>query len=296
MRRLRPLALGLAAVALATVASPPPAQAQTVGARQRLVLTDGRTLVGTVVEVRADAVVIDVRGVRSEVPRSQIARVEDPGRFARTDPNGTRLFVSPTARTMPREGLRLSTAYFFVPNVAYGVTGTLDVSATASIPVGGTGLVSATAKFAPVQREGVALAAGVQAGTVYGDGFSDGLGGTFYGVGTFGDATRAATVGVYGIYAGSFGTNADFEVANGAAVVVGGELQVSNGIKLMTENAFLVPFEGEDGTGGILSGGVRAFGERIAADVALPLFVFGGGESKFLPVPVPLISLSYTIR
>ncbi len=291
---MRPLllaaALGVTALAHSS------ADAQTVGARHRVVLTDGRTLVGTVVEVRADAVVLDVRGVRSEVLRTQIARVEDPGRFERVDPNGTRLFVSPTARTMPRGGLRVSTAYFVIPNVAYGVTGNLDASVTASIPVDGTGLISGTLKFAPIQREGFALAVGAQAGTVYGDDFDSGIGGTFYGVGTFGDATRAATVGVYGIYAGSFGSNEEFEVANGAAVVVGGEVQVSNAIKVMTENAFLVPFEEGAGGAGITSAGIRFFGERLAADVALPLFVFGDGESKFLPVPIPLINISYTIR
>ncbi len=272
----------------------PAATAQTVGARQRLVLRDGTVIVGTVVEVRDATVVIEGGGVRSEVPRERIVRVEDAGRFARVDPVGTRLFVTPTARTMPKSSLRLSTAYFFIPNVAYGVTGNLDISATASIPIDGNGIVSATAKFAPVQTSTMALAVGVQVSTIYGSEFSGGFGGTFYGVGTFGDATQAFTVGAYGVYGGS--GNDDFTIGEGVGLVVGGEKQVSNSIKVMTENAFAIPLGDENDPIGITSAGVRFFSDRLAADVALPLFAYDGSTVRLVKIPIPLIGISYTIR
>lgn len=267
--------------------------AQTVGERQRVVLTDGRTIVGTIVEVRDDAVVVEVRGIRSEVPRSRIARVEAPGRFDAVDPLGTRLFLTPTARTMPKGSVRLSTVYYVLPNLAYGVTGNLDVSATASIPIPDGGLVSGNVKFAPVQSGSLAVAVGASVGTLYGREVTSNAAGTFYGIATVGDVHRAVTVGAYGVYAGYDG---DVKVGNGMGLVVGGEIQVSNNVKVISENAFLRSFEGEGGNGGAVTAGVRFFSGRVAADLSYPFVVFADGNSETFPLFFPLVSLGYTIR
>lgn len=297
---MRPLLLAAALSILAL--APSSADAQTVGARQRVVLTDGRTLVGTVVEVRADAVVLDVRGVRSEVLRTQIARVEDPGRFDLVDPLGTRLFLTPTARTMPKGSLRLSTVYVVLPNVAYGVTGNLDVSATASIPIVDGGTVSANVKFAPVRTDGLTLAVGASVGTVYGPDVTSPAAGTFYGVATIGNERRAVTLGAYGLYAGYEG---ELEVGNGVGAVLGGEMQVSNHIKVISENGFFRTFDSstaEGSTNGLLTAGVRFFSERLAADVSYPFLAYEGTPAPGEPalsstgLPFPLVSFSYTIR
>ncbi len=293
--RLAALALRLlpALAVVAPLAAVPDAHAQTVGARQRLVLSDGSTLVGTVVEVRADAVVLESRGIRSEVPRSRIARVEAVGRFDRVDPLGTRLFFTPTARTMPRGSVRISTIYYGIPNVAVGLTGNVDASLSATIPVADGGAVTANLKFAPVQTEGLNIAVGGSAGTLYGQNTNGGLAGTFYGVATIGDARRAVTLGAYGLYAGYDG---DFEVGKGVALVLGGETQVSNHVKIITENALFRSFEDEATTGGVVTGGVRFFSDRLAADISYPFVVFDGEEASTFPIPIPLVSFSYTIR
>ena len=125
-----------------------PVAAQEVGTRQRVVLTGGREIVGTVVATSDQTVVLDVEGLRTEIPRAQIVRIVDvTGRFTRTDPNYTRLFITPTARTLSRGAGRVTT-YLIFPSVAYGVTGNVDVSAAASIPVDGGGSSPAPRRWA----------------------------------------------------------------------------------------------------------------------------------------------------
>ena len=207
---------------------------------------------------------------------------------------------------MPKGSLRLSTAYVFVPSIAYGVTGNLDVSLTALLPIADAGFVSANVKYAPIQGDGFALAIGAQAATVYGSGLNGGgIAGTLYGVGTLGSSERAVTLGAYGAYGGSIGGDATdgVNLGDGLAIVLGGEGQVSNSVKLYTENGFLVPLDRKDSNGndglnvaGLGGAGVRFFGDRLAADAFLPVYGFDGGAPSFFPIPFPLVSLSYTIR
>jgi hypothetical protein len=277
-----------------------PAAAQEIGTRQRVELTGGRVIVGTVIASTGESLVLDVEGVRTEIPRAQIVRFSAvTGRFSRRDPNDTRLFVTPTGRTLPRGAGRLTT-YFVFPSVAYGVTGNVDVSAAASIPVDGSGLVSGTVKVGVLQRATTALAAGASASTFYGDN-SDVVTGTIYGVGTFGTAERSLTLGAYGIYAAGDEVEG-VEIGDGMGVVIGGGMQISNSIKLMTENALIFAFTDDGGTAGILAVGVRFFGDRLAADLALPVYAFmtettaSGGrrvEGEAFPLPIPYIGFAY---
>lgn len=64
-------------------------------------------------------------------------------------------------------------------------------------------------------------------------------------------------------------------------LLIGGETQISNGTKLITENWI---FTGKDATY-LFSGGIRFFGERLAVDLALVTTeeAFGGGGFPFLP-------------
>lgn len=277
-----------------------PAAAQDVGSRQRVVLGDGRVIVGTVVRADADVVVLDVGGLRTEIPRAQIVEMDmSTGRFESTDPTDTRLFLTPTARTLPQGAGRFSSYLILLPSLAYGITGNLDVSVAATIPVAGAGTMSGNLKYGLVQTPNAALAVGLSAGTTYGPGIDSGVGGTFYGVGTMGSRESSVSLGLYGVYTTSSGTD-DFEVGNGAGIVLGLEKQVSNSIKVMSENLFITAFGDQGGTGGVSTLGLRFFGDRLSADVALPLLAFasegGSGNSTysdFLPSPVPFFGLAY---
>lgn len=197
----------------------------------------------------------------------------------RLDPNGTRLFLSPTARTMPQGQGRFSDYMVFFPSVAYGFTNWLDASAGISIlPGSSTQILTVNTKARAFSAENVDIAVGNLFLTSVGEGAGEGFGGTVYGLATFGSARRSVTLGTYVAYAGYDGAtvcdgdicttedNFDVGFADGVVVMLGGELQVSNSIKLITEN-----YVGSGGgsTGGIGSGGIRFFGEQLAVDLAM---------------------------
>jgi hypothetical protein len=88
------------------------------------------------------------------------------------------------------------------------------------------------------------------------EGGSEGVG-ILYGVGTLGLADKALTLGLGWGFAGG-------EISNEPVLMLGGELQLSNSFKLMTENWF------PPGTDiAIVSFGLRFFGENLSADLAM---------------------------
>ncbi len=232
------------------------------GVTQELVLRDGSTLFGRVIETGdpfrfrlASGQVLEFR--LADVRRISVARgrVVD-GDFWRDDPNRTRLFFGPTARTLPAGDGYLSVFQLFFPIVAVAATDRVIVS-------GGTPLVFFSGEqgrpfwFAPkvgiIQGERFELAAGVLA--LFGGGSAESAG-IVYGVSSFGDPDGGLHVGVgWGYDRGEMGDR--------PALMLGGERRVAPAVKVMTEN-YLFP-----SGGGVLSGGVRFFGERLSADLGL---------------------------
>lgn len=220
----------------------------------------------------------------------------------RLDPNGTRLFLSPTARTMPQGQGRFSDYMVFFPSVAYSFTDWLDASASVSLlPGSSSQLVTFNAKARVLSTEAVDVAVGTLLGTTFGEFTGEGFGGTVYGLATVGSARRAVTIGTYLPYGGDTSVttcsgdvcetedNFDVDVADGVLLMLGGEVQVSNSVKLMTENYFAV---GDGLTGGIASGGVRFFGDQIAVDLALLRPFEAGNDYGGFPF-VPYLAFAY---
>lgn len=222
---------------------------------------------------------------------------------ARLDPNGTRLFLSPTARTMePGQG-RFSDYMVFFPSVAYGFNDWLDASAGVSIlPFSPSQLFSLNVKAQVFDGETVDVAVGNLFATPVGEGFGEGFGGTAYGLATFGSARRSVTLGTYVAYAGvdledtvcdgDVCTTEDdfaFDFSDGALIMLGGETQISNSVKLISEN--YVGF-GEGEPDAVVSGGIRFFGDALAVDLAFfrPL----GGNDDWDGFPfLPYVSFAY---
>lgn len=225
----------------------------------------------------------------------------------RLDPNGTRLFISPTARTMEQGQGRFSDYMVFFPSVAYGFTDWLDASAGVSVlPFSRSQLLSLNVKAQVYESGATTLAVGNLFATPVGEGFTDGFGGTVYGLGTFGSARRSVTAGTYFSYAGVDTEFFDeecngnvctvesdgFEVgfADGVLLVLGGETQVSNSVKLISENYLGI---GGGSTGGVVSGGVRFFGDNLAVDLAFFRPVGEGtGDLGGFPF-VPYVGFAY---
>ena len=255
-------------------------------ATRRVVLTDGSVVVGVVDDEAADPVVVRTRsGVEQRIPRDRVARIEGlaSGRFARVDPTRTRLFFSPTGRTLGRRGqTRLGLLSVVIPNVTYAVTPSVDVGGAGVFFFGsdGGGVLVPGVKAQVVRAPGVDLALGASLAVPLGAGLDGGVAVTPYLAATVGDATRAATVGVTGLIGGSYETG-DVEVADGVLVSLGGEVQVSNSVKLLAET--VVPIGAGD-AGVVIIPGVRFFGDRFSADVFGFVTLGGGDPFGFAPL------------
>ena len=240
-----------------------------------LVLRDGSRLYGSVErETESELVVRTWAGVEMTVPRADVVSLRKvdgsigQGEFWRADPNRTRLFFAPTGRSLPKGEVTLGVYEFLMPFVQVGVTDRFSIG-------GGTPLVFGagqgwdrpfwlTPKL-PVYSGGRTQ---VAVGTLHFFGMGGDGGGIAYAAGTFDLREGSLTVGVGRTYTGFDG--------GGGVLMIGGEAQVMRNIKLVTENYAW-------GGGGITSGGIRFFGERLSADLGL---AFPIGADGFFAFPV----------
>ena len=244
----------------------------------RVVLTDGTVVVGVIErEDEAEIVLRTASGVIMTIPRGQVKAITslEGERFSRIDPNRTRLFFAPTARAV-RAGAGYTAFYeIFVPFVAVGVGNAVTLAGGVTINPGSARAAYVAPKVTVLDRRSMSLAVGGIGVAALGDGDTE-TGGLLFGVGTFGPSHASLSAGI-GLAFG-FG---ELEFGQNPVLMLGGEYQVSNSLKLLTENYVLVGVE--DGV--IVSGGFRFFGEKLAADIGL--FTFPGllNEGGFPAIP-----------
>jgi hypothetical protein len=246
----------------------------------RVVLLDGETVVGRLLREDAEAVEIETRGgVRMTIPRAQIRSIESVAgqRFLRLDPNRTRLFFAPTGRPLERGTGYLADYELFFPFVSYGLTDRFIAAGGVSvIPGAPFQLVYLAPKLTVAESDRFSLAGGVMLNTVVGnlDDEDVPVFGLLYGVGTIGGPAAAVT---FGLGLGYW----DERIARNPVLLVGGEYQLSNSVKLLTENYYIFDVD----AGVFLSGGIRFFGERLSADLGLvtntEVFADSGGFPFF---------------
>ena len=242
----------------------------------RVVLTDGSRHLGTIESETDDEVVlVTLAGVRMSIPRGQIARIESVSgeKFARMDPNMTRLLFAPTARPLPHGTGYVAVYEVFFPFVAYGIRDVVTLAGGVSlIPGVGDQLVYAAPKVTLAELKGVQFAAGGLFITNFG---GDGSGGLVYGIGTIGPRHASVTVGAgVGFVESEFSTR--------PILVLAGEYQLSNSVKLLSEN-YVVPGIAD---AMLASGGIRFFGDRLAADLGFwtaPAWIADAGGLPLFP-------------
>jgi hypothetical protein len=252
-------------------------QAERAPARlQELVLRDGSRLYGRVEQETADDFVFRTHaGAVLTVVRSEVISLRTvegavvAGEFWRADPNTSRLFFAPTGRAIPRGQVYLGMFQFLMPFVQVGVTDRFSVG-------GGTPLLFGFGDdwerpFWVTPKMQVFNGSSAQASVGLFHIFdTDGNGaGIAYGVGTFGSRDASFTVGAGLAYAGTD--------EGGGVLMLGGDRQFGRHMKFITENYV---WKGGDG---IASGGVRFFGERLSADLALAVPI---GADGFFVFPV----------
>ena len=229
---------------------------------RKILLLDGSEIIGTLESAVDDTLmVLSAGGLLIAIPDDKIERITElrgefvEGELVRHDPNTTRLFFAPTARN-----IRSGSGYFadyivFFPTVAYGITDNIAIS-------GGVSLIPGAKRqvwfLAPKISYNISPALDAAIGAFLldppGDENSELLG---YGVMTYGDRRESLTLG----FALSLESNSD----ENHILIVGGDLQVSNRIKLITENWIFLHEDKPQ----VFSAGIRFFGERMAVDLAL---------------------------
>ena len=258
---------------------------------QVLVLVSGSQLIGRIVEIGGEIggevgagtirfvseemdltiAVVDIRQIRA-VPADSVKS----GVYWFPNPNRTRLFFAPTARTLPQGGGYLSDHLLFFPGFAYGITDRITIGGGMSLFPGislDEQLAFATPKFGWSLGESFDVAVGALLVAFPGDlGTEDSPDGAgiLFSVATWGSPDSSATVGFGHGYAGG-------EPADRPMVMVGGERRVSRRISLVTENWVFPGLEGP-----LVSLGVRFMGERMSVDLAGVHLL--GEEGAFAPL------------
>lgn len=250
---------------------------------QLITLTDGSEFRGRInFEDSTHVSFTTISGTSLNVERKQIKNIEEQsgawtdGEFLLADPNQTRLFFSPTGRSLKGGEGYFSTYEIFFPSVAVGLTDYIMLSGGVSlIPGADRQMYYFAPKIRPFHSGNFDFSTGLLIADMYDYSF-----GILYGTFSAG-STRASFTGSLGL---GF---ANGEFAERPMVMLGGELQLSNHLKLITEN-WMMP--GEDGA--IISLGLRFFGTALSADLALVTETRIVDKSSF-PF-IPWIGFSYS--
>jgi hypothetical protein len=267
------------ALSLVIVSGPATAGAAAIDAEQQvtlyeLVLRDGSRLYGTIERENATEVVFKtqagpiVTAMRLDIEtlRQVVGSLAD-GEFMPPDPNATRLFFAPTGRSLARGEVYLGVYEFVMPFVQVGLTDRLSVGAGTPLIFGfdeSNRPFWVTPKMQILKRSSTDVSVGLfHIFDPEGDG-----GGVAYAVGTSGNARGSITLG------GGVAYNQNRAMSG--VVMIGAERQVRRNLKVITENY------GWRGNG-VVSAGVRFFGERLSADLALAVPL---GVDEFFAFPV----------
>jgi hypothetical protein len=254
------------------------------GRVSQVVLRDGSTLNGRVVEVTSTTVRFVSSLGETAIPRASIVAVRlvaltsvHDGQVWPEDPSRTRLFFAPTGRMLRQSETYFADAYVFFPSVQVGVTNQFTIGGGMSI-FPGVGLDEQIYYLTPKvglyssPNVNVAVGALVAGAQVISEQTPVGIG---YGVVTLGDENTSATMGT------GFGFSRGNTSSTGL-LMLGGSSRVSKSIALVSENYFTT----ERDASILVSGGVRFMSEHIAVDLAL----FGG---KGINAVVPYVSFIY---
>lgn len=225
-----------------------------------IILNDGSEVKGFIVSEDNSAIQFEtLSGVQMHLERTQIKEIEvisgdwDNGKFREQDPNGTRLLFAPTARTLKGGEGYFSVYEIFFPSIAVGIGDYFTLNGGMSLfPGADRQLLYIAPKVNIISATAFKLSAGTLYAGISGESF-----GFAYGVFTVGSSSAALTGGIgWGFVNGEFSEN--------PAVLLGGEIQLSNSVKLLSENWILPEAESS-----IISFGIRFFGQHLAADFGL---------------------------
>jgi small nuclear ribonucleoprotein (snRNP)-like protein len=272
--------------------------------RVKVSLKDGTDLIGILQSISGQSLLLKsdnigeiTLDIANIVAINPIEGFSTNGQFWFENPHPTRYFFAPSAYSLRKGEAYYQNAYLFVNSVTFGVTDnfTMGVGYVLNPTFKGTQVFFLTPKYSFPSKSKIKFGVGsFIIGTVtpnynYGgppnytttqNGRSLSTIGIVYGNATFGTKEHNASVGLgYGFANGTFTSS---PVINFAYMN-----RFAKNVAIVSENWFLIA----DGTaGGIFSGGVRIFGERLAVDLALAVPASTGFNDVFI---IPYIDVVY---
>ena len=206
------------------------------------------------------------------------------GEYWFPDPNRTRLFFAPTGRMLAKGEGSFSDTYLLLVGVNGGVTSNFTIGGGMSLipsqnPI--NNIFYLTPKVGLFERPNFALAAGALVGFAGFEGIDakNRSFGILYGAGSMGSTDNHVDVGAGWGYAGG-------SISGQPALMIGGATRISRRVSLLTENYYLPAIDKQ----GVISYGMRFFGEKLSVDLAFLNDV--GPDATFLFPGVPYVSFS----
>ena len=236
----------------------------------RIILIDGSEFMGQISTPDSNYVkIITNSGLELMLKKDEIKEILpiEPGilniDFFATDPAADHLFFFPTARTVPSGKFQFSAYELLFLQLSRGLSQYVEITFGGSFIFP---LLHVGAKINPLKMENLNLAVGTK--HIFND-----LGSVsaVYGIGTFTFENISFTSGV------GYGSDR-FDVGDFPLIILGGELQVSDYLKFLTEN-WILP----DVDYAFYSVGIRFFGKKMTGDFGL--FYFGIPKNKHITLP-----------
>lgn len=248
----------------------------------------GITYVGTIIErsdkeitILTDAntkiqiVLSSVQDIRA-IPKSQIHN----GEYWYPNPNDSRYLFAPSAFNLKQGEGYYQNTYLFINTFNYGITDNFSmglgfefISTFASLGASDFDpIYFLTPKYSMQLAENVRVGVGVLYGKI-----SDDIGGfgVGYGLVTYGNPEHNATLGLgFGFFDGEFSSD--------PVITISGMTRLSRRISLVTENWFFPA----DVYRGVISYGIRFFGETMSVDLAL---INNEDFSEVFPIGIPYV-------
>lgn len=229
----------------------------------KITLTDNSVLIGKILS-QSDSITVfkSSSGLMVEIKPELIKETEylkgeiQDGKYVRYDPSSSRLFFSPTART-PKAGSGYFSVYeLLFPFFSISATDFLMLNGGMSVVPGASEqIIFIAPKIRFFNSDNFCAAGGILYINIPDDVDDAFLG---YGVITLGTQRAGFTVG----YGSNISGDSDGDLTG--LIILGGDVQLSNSIKLISEN--YIPVGPED-TSIIYSFGLRFFGDNLSADL-----------------------------
>jgi len=226
-------------------------------------LYDGTQLNGRIISVNDSSLVFKtLSGVEMTIPLSLIDISRElkgeviNGIYYRKDPNQSHLFLAPTAQPIEAGKVNFTDYMIFFPSLTVGITDFMSVGVGVSIfPGSQSQLLYGNIKITFLNKTFGENNLCLAAGATFANYSSMDLPGTslLYGLATFSRNPFAVTLGFIGA-----------DNHNGNIFLFGGELRVSNSIKIISEDYY-----NPQNNVGVYSLGFRFFSDKIAGDIGL---------------------------